>query len=338
MIKELFPHGDSIFTDRPYSPEFFALAIDEIDKAASFIGLIRVDAKDAAYLLFFLKGSVYAAGCISGNKTLPLSIKEFLQYVNSDNDSKKISLYKTDPVLLKAMLVFIQKEPSTKVTAEMIHLDEFIEQIKEAKSDIFLILRKNNMYNFFYFHAGEPKTVNFADSFWIGWEQRDIPLAEQIMIYAYPADKTPVQVLVYRDIKTEEADDLSELKLFQTALNIASKSSEKPYVQPEVKANKETKPLRIRLEITEGPQKGNKFNIPLPFTIGRREADVRIRDMSISKRHALFETSEGKIIYKDLDSTNGSIINGTSVKEKVLNDGDIIQMGNTTLTIHVVSD
>lgn len=40
--------------------------------------------------------------------------------------------------------------------------------------------------------------------------------------------------------------------------------------------------------------------------------------------------------FGDLDSTNGSIVNGKAVKEIELSSGDIVQMGNTTLKIHFV--
>ena len=100
---------------------------------------------------------------------------------------------------------------------------------------------------------------------------------------------------------------------------------------------KKEKALRVRIEVTDGPQKGNKFNVPLPCTIGRRDATIRIRDMSVSKTHAALEVTEGKIIFRDLDSTNGSIVNGKPVKETELSNGDIVQMGNTTLKIHFVT-
>ena len=106
---------------------------------------------------------------------------------------------------------------------------------------------------------------------------------------------------------------------------------------PAVEAGKEEKALRVRIEVTDGPQKGNKFNVPLPCTIGRRDATIRIRDMTVSKTHAALEVTEGKIIFRDLDSTNGSIVNGKPVKEIELSSGSTVQMGNTALKIHFVT-
>lgn len=219
MIKEVFPEGKVIFKDRPYKGfttlEFFSLTIDEIDRAGeSFTGIIKVDEPGAAYFLFFLKGDAYAAGCIMDDKPMPLSIKNFLQYMSSVTKQRTFSLYKTDPVLLKGMLVFLQREPSLKATTDMINLENILSHIKAENAPAFVVLKKNSMYNFFYFHSGEPKIAHFADT-------SEIPegsaIREQMLLYAYPTDKTPVEVMIYRDIKTSEANDKAEIKPFLIA-------------------------------------------------------------------------------------------------------------------------
>ena len=300
------------------------------------MGMLKADEPDAAYFLFFLKGDAYAAGCIKNDKPMPISIKDFMQHISTDASRRTLSLHKTDPVLLKGMLVFLQREPSTKVTTDMINLDSILNQIKSEQAAAFVVLKKNNTYNFFYFHSGEPKIAHFAAASDAAMTE-DSPIAEQMLLYAYPADKTPVEVLIYRDIKTSEASDTANVKQFLIADALMHESRSIGTVPSIPGAEKEEKALRVRIEVTDGPQKGNKFNVPLPCTIGRRDAAIRIRDMTISKTHAALEVSEGKIIFRDLDSTNGSIVNGKSVKEIELSDGDIVQMGNTALKIHFVA-
>lgn len=336
MIKEIFPEGESIFKDRSHTTEFFSLTIDEIDKAGeSFIGIIKVDEPEAAYFLFFLKGDAYAAGYVKDGRPTTLSIKDFLQHISTGIEQRDISLYKTDPVLFKEMLVFLQREPSVKATTDMINLDNILAQLKNERASAFIILKKNNMHNFFYIHSGEPKMAHFAD---VSKTDEDISVMEQMLLYAYPSDKTSVEAMIYRDIKTSEATDKSGIKPFLISDMLYEQKEVVEAMSRVSPSAKEDKPMRVRIEITEGPQKGNKFNVPLPCTIGRRDADIRIRDMTISKRHASLEASGGRIIFKDLGSTNGSIINGKEVKETELCDGDIVQLGNTTLKIQFVTD
>jgi len=343
MTKEVFPEGEAVFRHKTHSAELFTITVDEIDKAGeSFIGILRIDEPDAAYFLFFLRGDAYAAGYITNGRPMPLSIKDFIQHMSVVTDKRTLSLSKIDPVLLKGLLVFLQREPSLKATTDMINLENILSRIKAENASAFVVLKKNNMYNFFYFHSGEPKMAHFADASWTqagtGSQQEEIPLLEQVLLYAYPPDKTPVEVMVYRDIKTSEASDIAEIKQFLISDSLLADRKKIVEQAPvETPASKEEKTVRLRIEVTEGPQKGNKFNVPLPCTIGRRDADLRIRDMTVSKRHASLEASGENIIFKDLDSTNGSMVNGKQVKETELSNGDIIQIGDTTLKIQFVT-
>ena len=56
-------------------------------------------------------------------------------------------------------------------------------------------------------------------------------------------------------------------------------------------------------------------------------------DGQISKRHAKIEMdAEGRFTLYDLDSTNGTKVNGRRIDNRLLNDGDEIQIGETRLT------
>lgn len=70
------------------------------------------------------------------------------------------------------------------------------------------------------------------------------------------------------------------------------------------------------------------------YVLGRaRGADITIEDSKVSRRHAeigLF--GPGAYVLADLDSTNGTRINGTPVRKKAaLQHGDLITLGDTTL-------
>ena len=69
--------------------------------------------------------------------------------------------------------------------------------------------------------------------------------------------------------------------------------------------------------------------------IGRlRECEVCLADVNVSREHAeIVREGEGWAI-ADLDSTNGTFVNGERVQRAVLKDGDIIEVGATRLTYH----
>jgi len=90
----------------------------------------------------------------------------------------------------------------------------------------------------------------------------------------------------------------------------------------------------IRLTIRTGSNSSPK-NIPLErkmYTIGRQpEADICIPDPSVSRQHARIFFMHDEEILEDLNSTNGSFVNGVRVTRCVLQDNDIIRIGDATM-------
>ena len=64
-------------------------------------------------------------------------------------------------------------------------------------------------------------------------------------------------------------------------------------------------------------------------SVGRIEdSDIVLDDISVSRLHAVFQrTASGRITVRDLNSLNGTYVNGTRVEESVLRSGDEIQIG-----------
>ena len=68
---------------------------------------------------------------------------------------------------------------------------------------------------------------------------------------------------------------------------------------------------------------------PLPLTVGRNDdADHTIYSSAVSKTHALFVRIGDRYAVRDLQSTNGTFVNGQRVVEQVLEDGDIIHFAH----------
>jgi hypothetical protein len=71
------------------------------------------------------------------------------------------------------------------------------------------------------------------------------------------------------------------------------------------------------------------------FTIGRtQDCDLRISDMSVSRRHAQLARAEDGWLLSDIGSHNGTRINGWLVREPVpLRPGDTVQFGSATFLV-----
>jgi FHA domain len=68
--------------------------------------------------------------------------------------------------------------------------------------------------------------------------------------------------------------------------------------------------------------------------VGRHHAcDVVLTDSSVSRRHARLVYRDEKWIIQDLQSTNGTVVNGTRVGRCELRPGDLLSLGDERLQI-----
>ena len=61
------------------------------------------------------------------------------------------------------------------------------------------------------------------------------------------------------------------------------------------------------------------------------EADVRLPDTGVSRKHADVQLHGGIVTVEDLGSTNGTLVNGRRVARQDLADGDVIRIGHSVL-------
>jgi hypothetical protein len=100
--------------------------------------------------------------------------------------------------------------------------------------------------------------------------------------------------------------------------------------------------MKIFLELRSGPNAGTKtpLKIGQPLRLGRNpKADHAFPDdKSMSSLHFAIDYSEKGCRILDLQSSNGTFLNGARVKEASLANGDEIRAGNTVFIIRMLPD
>jgi hypothetical protein len=88
-----------------------------------------------------------------------------------------------------------------------------------------------------------------------------------------------------------------------------------------------------RLELVGGTETGRVVRLrPPSLVIGRgADADLRLMDTGVSRRHAEIEVDQDGVTIVDLGSTNGTSVNGQRVSRAQLADGDRIGLGASVL-------
>lgn len=86
-----------------------------------------------------------------------------------------------------------------------------------------------------------------------------------------------------------------------------------------------------------GLERDQRFDLIGGLSIGRsKEADVQIEDRYASSLHVRVFSREGRFFVEDMNSTNGTLLNGATLQgEAELIDRDTIQIGDTTFRLEV---
>jgi pSer/pThr/pTyr-binding forkhead associated (FHA) protein len=91
--------------------------------------------------------------------------------------------------------------------------------------------------------------------------------------------------------------------------------------------------VAITLRVLDGADRGKVFgDLPLPITIGREEGNsIQLNDERISRFHIKIQEDNSKFILTDLESTNGTKVNGDEIRLRILRYGDLVSVGRSLL-------
>ena len=93
------------------------------------------------------------------------------------------------------------------------------------------------------------------------------------------------------------------------------------------------------LLVRKGAGAGALHHLTGPVTLGRgTAADVMVPDEAVSREHAAVRIDGATVVVEDLDSSNGTRVNGTEVSQARLEHGDLIQLGGTELEVRIEDD
>jgi hypothetical protein len=96
----------------------------------------------------------------------------------------------------------------------------------------------------------------------------------------------------------------------------------------------------ITLRVLHGADRGRIFSdVPTPVTIGREEGNsIQLNDERISRYHLKLQEDNQKIVATDLESTNGTRVNGEDIQVRILRHGDMISLGRSLLLVGTHDD
>ena len=95
--------------------------------------------------------------------------------------------------------------------------------------------------------------------------------------------------------------------------------------------------MLLKYKTEDGKQKSIRLKTishAKPITIGRaEEASIVLKDKECSPVHTAIRYWDDIFVIRDLNSQNGTVLNGEKIEVAKLSPGDVIEVGNTELMV-----
>ena len=84
----------------------------------------------------------------------------------------------------------------------------------------------------------------------------------------------------------------------------------------------------------DGPLMGQRFSVTSSVDVGREQPAIPVSfDSQVSRRHATLTPDVMGLMVTDLNSTNGTFVNGQRVQSQIVRSGDLVKIGATTFRV-----
>lgn len=92
---------------------------------------------------------------------------------------------------------------------------------------------------------------------------------------------------------------------------------------------------RVTITVLQGADRGRVYReLETPITIGREEGNtIQLNDERVSRCHLKIQQDSDRIVLTDLDSTNGTKVNGQECQLRILRFGDVIGVGRSLIRV-----
>lgn len=92
---------------------------------------------------------------------------------------------------------------------------------------------------------------------------------------------------------------------------------------------------RVTITVLQGADRGRVYrDLDTPVTIGREEGNtIQLNDERVSRCHLKIQQDSERFVLTDLDSTNGTKVNGQECQLRILRFGDVVTVGRSLMRI-----
>ncbi len=311
MTSTHFPPGRLVIKKQPFDPSLYQQVDKMMADGRCPDGRFEVENHELRLTCLIHKSSPHLAGWLEQGEYGWMPIKEFVLRATQLSNAH-CSLICTEPTLVLLAAVHFRNRPELQASTELLDLEHVLDTLAKDQQDAALALERDDHRTLLFLQKGIPARIYFADP---STAPQSGDIRTRFLEYAFQPGVKPGKVEVFKRLKI--APDLDA----GTSLSQLTRASKPP------------PPISVQVR-SGGKIALQRSFMPPTMTIGRDPlCEIRLDNLSVSRKHARITWEQGHFIAEDLNSSNGTSLNGNPITKQIITPQDRLTLGKFEITL-----
>jgi len=311
-----FPPGQALLAGRTFDDKIFPEVDRLILQGSCPDGRLEIETASSRLTCLIHGSRPYLAGLQEQDFFSWVPLKDFPVRAGQ-LDGAVCSLVKIDPIRVLLEAVHFRNRPVMQASTELVDLSHVLSVLGKKGMDAALALERSGTRTLLFLQQGKPARLYFGNP---AEDPGEGSLTDRFLLYAFSPEAGHGQVEVFSHLKIEPDPDAGT-----SLVKLAAAAKPPP-------------PTSIAVSL------GGRIVLQRPFmspsmTIGRdHTCELLLDNLSVSRRHARLSWDRGRFVIEDLESANGTLLEGKPVTRSTLTFRERIGIGKFELRLGVASE
>ncbi len=307
-----FPPGDTVLESTPYKEALLAQIDGYLTAGSCPEGRLEVEAGETRLTCLIHHSQPFLAGLQERDEYSRVPLGEFAARARQ-LPGATCSLVRTDNSQVMMIGVHFTQRPVLQGSTRLVDPAHVLEVLAGERQDAALAFERAGLRTLLFLAGGGPARLFFGDP------QEDPggrSLEDRVLAFAFSPGAPETRVEVFTNIQLRADPEAG------VALATLAESTQPP------------PPATVFVHLSDGREIRQRPFVPPSMLIGRDPTvDLFIDNLGVSRKHARLLWERGQFVIEDLDSANGTALNGQPVSRAAVGPGDRVQIGKFVVTV-----
>ncbi len=315
-----FPAGEVVLGPMPFDEGLFGAVDRCLAEGGCPQGRLELEAAETRLTCLIHDSAPFLAGLQERDVYSQVSLVELASRARQLHRAT-CSLIRSDNSCVLMVGVHFSKRPFLQGSTRLVNPAHVLRVLASEQQDAAMAFERGDTRTLLFLNKGQPARLFFGDP---EDDPREGSLADRILLYAFADSAPPCRVEVFTNLKLSGDPDRN-IPLAELA-----------------DATRPCPPVIVTVAMADGREVRKRPFLPPAMIVGRDPTcNLFIDNVAVSRRHARLAWERGHFLVEDLESANGTSVNGAPVLRSpqggasgtIVAPGDRIEIGKFQINL-----